>query len=231
MTTPTAVAPSLVALLVVVVAARHLPHAHRARFVAGADPPAGEPGWWRGRWARPRRRAGDVEVAEWCEHVARSLRGGSSLSRAFDDAALAVPVAAREFDELQRALRRGRSLPAALATIDADPTHAVGLVAPVLQACADLGGPAAAPLDRVAATLQARAAARAERATASAQARMSARVLTTLPVGMLLLLATADASVRTTLTTPAGTACLVAGSACNAAGWWWMRRITDGGGP
>lgn len=222
-------APVLTAVAVAVVVLRLAPLAAGPRLTGADTARTG-----RVRWPLQRRRrpaAGDLDIAEWCEHVARCLRGGQSLARSLDDAAVALPLAAAEFEGARHALRRGRSLPVALASLDADPSRPAGLVVPVLRACAELGGPAAAPLDRVAVTLQARAAARAERATSSAQARMSARVLTTLPVAMLALLALADGSVRSTLATPAGMVCVAVGGCCNVAGWWWMRRITNGDEP
>lgn len=190
----------------------------------------------RGRWSRRfrlqrgARPPDDLAVAAWCEHAARSLRGGHSLQRAMADAGVIVPEAATGFAGVTHAVERGRLLSDALAELDVDPSRPVGLVVPVLGACAQLGGPAAAPLERTAVTLQARAAERAERQANSAQARLSARVLTTMPVGMLALLAVAESSVRTTLATPAGVACVSAGALCNLAGWWWMRRIIERAG-
>ncbi len=99
---------------------------------------------------------------------------------------------------------------------------------PVLAACAELGGPAAMPLERVAATLHARSTERAERRTNSAQARLSAKVLSTVPVGVLALLALAEPAVRSTLVTPVGAACVVGGGLFNLAGWYWMRHLVGG---
>jgi tight adherence protein B len=185
---------------------------------------------WQG-WRRPSR-PGDDEIAEWCEQVARSVRAGSSLAGAVVQAGAELPRAGAAFSPAVRVLRRGRSLAEALAEIDesADPASAVGLVIPVLSACAELGGPAAMPLERVAATLHARSAERAERRTSSAQARLSARVLTTVPVGVLALLALVEPAVRSSLASGAGIACVVVGATSNVAGWWWMRRLIGGVG-
>jgi tight adherence protein B len=171
----------------------------------------------------------DDDVAEWCEQVARGVRAGSSLSHAVVQAGAAAPAGATVFQPVVRAITRGRGLADALGELtDADPGSGVGLVVPVLAACAELGGPAALPLERVAAVLHGRSAERAERQANSAQARLSARVLTTLPVGVLALLAVAEPAVRTSLTTSLGVACLVAGAALNLAGWYWMRRLIGG---
>jgi tight adherence protein B len=184
------------------------------------------------RWRLRRRgsRPDDDRVAEWCEQVARHVRAGSSLARAVAEGGSDVPGAGTAFDPTVRALRRGRGLADALGESDEadDPASAVGLVLPVLSACAELGGPAAMPLERVAATLHARAAEQAERHTSSAQARLSARVLTTVPVGVLALLALLEPAVRSSLRSSAGVVCVVAGGALNVAGWCWMRRIIGG---
>ena len=158
------------------------------RCVLGGAPEMRGPRW---RLWRRRSRPDDDRVAEWCEQVARHVRSGSSLARAVAEGGRDVLGAGAAFDPAVRALRRGRGLADALNQTDgaADPASAFGLVLPVLSACAELGGPAAMPLERAAATLHARAAERAERRTSSAQARLSARVLTTVPVGVLALLA------------------------------------------
>ena len=95
----------------------------------------------------------------------------------------------------------------------------------MLRSCAELGGPAASPLERVAATLRGRNAIREEQLAQSAQARMSARVMTMVPVGMLALLAGTDPNVRTAIGTPPGFAAVSVGAILNVTGWWWMQRI------
>jgi tight adherence protein B len=137
---------------------------------------------------------------------------------------------AAPFQPVVHALTRGRGLADALTetAIADDPTSAAGLVVPVLNACAELGGPAAMPLDRVAATLHARSAERAERKVNSAQARLSAQVLSTVPLGVLVLLALAEPAVRSTLISPVGVVCVVVGSLFNLAGWCWMRHLIGG---
>jgi tight adherence protein B len=128
-----------------------------------------------------------------------------------------------------RAVSRGRTLADALGDLaDDGPASATGLVAPVLVACAELGGPAALPLERVAATLHARSAEHAERRANSAQARLSARVLTTVPLGTLALLAVAEPTVRASLTSELGVVCVGLGGVLNLAGWFWMRRLVGG---
>ena len=184
-------------------------------------------------WARltRRRRAhvlGEVEVAAWCERVAAGVRAGSSLTAAVVDADAATVPAQRPFPGVGLALARGRRLAEALDPGPDGPGSAVGLLAPVLVAAAELGGPAASALDRVADTLLARAAERAERRTSSAQARLSARVLTMMPFGVLGVLVLTEPAIRDVVATPAGTACVVAGCALNGLGWWWMRTLIVG---
>lgn len=172
----------------------------------------------RRRWGRRRVAPPDpIALAHWCEGVARCVRGGDALrtvvDRPPDDASVATVV-----DAIRRHV--------------ADPHRAplppdAALVAAVVSACLDQGGPAAEPLDRAAGVLRARAAERDERRVQSAQARLSAVVLTWLPVGVLLLLAASSEAVRRVVTTPAGLAFVFAGSLLNLAGWWWMRRIVE----
>ncbi|MET0460527.1 MAG: type II secretion system F family protein [Ilumatobacteraceae bacterium] len=179
------------------------------------------------RWF-PRRREhapDEVAVAAWCERVAAGVRAGSTLTRAVTDADTTTAVSLRPFPGVSHALARGRNLASALDPVSDGPATPVGLLAPIMIAAAELGGPAAPPLERVADTLLARAAEREERHAASAQARLSARVLTTMPFGVLALLAVAEPSIRHVLVTPAGLTCLVAGSALNLLGWWWARHL------
>ena len=76
-----------------------------------------------------------------------------------------------------------------------------------------------------AATLRAPAAVAAEQQAQSAQARLSARVLTFVPVALLVLLAATDHKVRSAITTPAGVAVVSLGGLLNATGALWMRHI------
>ena len=122
-------------------------------------------------------------------------------------------------------VRRGESLVGALDAAGVDPASAVGLAFTVLRSCARFGGPAAAPLERAAATLRARDAVAAEQRAHSAQARLSARVLTLVPIALLILLAITDGNVRAAVATPAGATVVALGGVLNAAGALWMRRI------
>lgn len=166
----------------------------------------------------------DVDVANWCDDMARALRSGSSLTSAFRDTTYEHPVMAPIIDPMAAQVTRGQSLSHAIRDA-CDPSSASGLALTVVRSCAELGGPAAVPLERVAATLRARDAIRQEQRAQSAQAHMSARVLTFVPIGMLVLLATTDPNVRDAVGTPAGLAAVTLGVNLNVCGWWWMQRI------
>lgn len=173
------------------------------------------------RLRRRRRRARPVDpiaLAHWCESVARCVRGGdalrSALERAPDDESVAPLIGA---------VRRHIADPHRPAPLPPD----VALVAAVVAACLDQGGPAAEPLDRAAGVLRSRAAERDERRVQSAQARLSAAVLTWLPVAVLASLVVMSGAVRDVVASPLGLAFVIVGSLLNMAGWWWMRRIVE----
>jgi Flp pilus assembly protein TadB len=180
--------------------------------------------WWRRRPPPPT----ETDVAAWCERVSGGLRSGRSLRTAVVEADGGSEVGMRPFPDVVQAVQRGRSLGEAFRSVDADPSTPTGLSAPVLAACAELGGATAEPVDALADVLVARATERTERLTASAQARLSARVLTTVPFGVAGLLIAAEPSVRQVLPSPAGAMCVVGGGVLNLAGWWWMRTMIRG---
>ncbi len=198
----------------------------RLRPSTGRLPVPRPPRWpraaasWRS-WRRSPSGPTDLEVAAWCQRVARSSRAGSSLTQAIGEADAETPADRRPFPEVSHAVGRGRALADALDRGHADPSTPTGVAGPVLRACADVGGPPAPPLERVADVLTARAADADERVAATAQARLSTRVLTAVPIGVALFLAVSEPAIRGVLTTPAGLACLVAGVILNALGRWW----------
>ncbi len=153
------------------------------------------------------------------------MRAGRSLTAAVTDADAAVGDGRVPFPDVVHAVRRGRAIGEAFRAVRADPSTPIGLAAPVLATCADLGGPSAQPIEGVADILVARADERAERLTASAQARLSARVLSIVPFAVAVLLAVTEPSVRAAFTTPAGVAMVSLGLALNAAGWLWMTAM------
>lgn len=183
--------------------------------VTTSDPP-------RHTSCRPRRRrppvAEPIALAHWCEGVARRVRGGDALRVALehppDDEAVVPTI---------EAIRRRLARPGRAAPLPPD----AALVAAVVSACLEQGGPAAEPIDRAAGVLRARAAERDERRVQSAQARLSAVVLTSLPVAVLVVLVATSGAVRNVVSSPLGLTVVVIGSLLNIAGWWWMRRIVE----
>jgi Flp pilus assembly protein TadB len=188
-------------------------------FVATGAAPAPQP-------RRTPTRVDPIELAVWCDGLARAVRGGATLRQAVLDVAPPAAVAGH-IDGVRLQLERGAPLRAALEPRPPVPVH-LDLVLVVLRACAVHGGPPSEPIDRAAAALRQRAAVIAERRSQSAQAHMSAVVMTLLPGVLLGVLLLTSASVRSALTTPAGLAVVALGAATNLIGWWWMRRLIHG---
>lgn len=166
---------------------------------------------------------GANDVAAWCDHAARALRSGASLTAAIADATALQPAMSPVTGPILRRVGRGHSLLDALDIGDA--ATAPGLALTVLRSCARFGGPAAAPLERAATTLRSRAAIAEEQLAQSAQAKLSARVLTLVPLALLAVLAATDPKVRSAITTPTGLTVVFVGAALNVTGAMWMRRI------
>jgi Flp pilus assembly protein TadB len=191
------------------------------------------------RWRRHRRTdIGPAAVADWADHLARSLRHGTTLHAALStihpvDAGLAVHC-----EPLHHWLSRGASVVDAcdewsdhLAHHHRRGTDLLTTTAAVLAAVAMLGGTAAEPLDRLAVTMRQHVSDDLERNAHAAQAQMSARVLTVVPVAVLVLLLLTDDDVRSVVTRPTGLAVVVGGLTINTIGAVWMRHIASGGIP
>lgn len=175
---------------------------------------------------RRRRPPDDVDVARWCDALARSMRSGDTLVGAIRSSP--VPDTMQpHLTPVVLALDRGAG---AAVAVGAMRHRSPGLDAAVtvIAACATLGGPAAEPLDRVAVSLRRRVADTAERRAQSSQARLSAITLTVLPGAVLVVLIASSTTVRASVTGPAGTASVVAGITLNVIGWTWMRRVIGG---
>lgn len=105
----------------------------------------------------------------------------------------------------------------------------VALALTTLEMLARYGGSVPAALDRAAGTVRERRAAANERRAYAAQARLSAMVLSILPIGVVVWGLQGDRrTANFLLHERTGTMCLVGGLLLNAAGWFWMRRITEG---
>ena len=175
-----------------------------SRIDAGDDHTGGERSVWRHRTCT----ATASEWAAFLDTTSTEVRSGSSLIAALAHARSRHPtLAARVFSF------HG----------NADPDLAV--VAQSVSTALELGGPVAATLHHGAALLRERAAQRAEAMAYSAQARLSAKVLTAVPLVFTAWSAATSATFRRVITGSTGLTAAVAGLACNALGWWWMRHI------
>jgi tight adherence protein B len=172
----------------------------------------------------------DEALPSLLEEVASGRRAGTALALALSNVASsgapADPARQRLRDSLAP-VGRGQPLAEALASwreraASADERLAAGTLALI----ASLGGAPPAALDTAAAAVRERRALAAEVRTQSAQARASATVLTLLPPAFLVLAGLHDPRVADVLVrTPAGWACLAAGTALDALGAWWMWRL------
>ena len=174
-------------------------------------------------------RAVERALPEALDAVARSLRSGSSLRQAVDEAAVAIPGAlGHDLAGVRRSLRHGDSLGDALERWSVQrPLPGVRLAVAALSLGAETGGASAQAVDGVAATLRTNLAIAGEVRALSSQARLSALVIVLAPIAFSLLAFTTDGSTaRFLLGTPIGLGCLSLGLGLDAVGWWWMRRLT-----
>ena len=168
------------------------------------------------------------------ETLATSLRTGASLPTALQEAGATVdPPLGTELTAVARAAAHGRPVTDALdewsAQHDDPGTH---LAATALVLATVVGSTPAHAVDSVAATLRERLDLTAERRALGTQARASALVLALAPVAFATLLIMGDTpAAHFLLGSPAGWTCLVIGIAFDAAGAWWMSRLTRGPQP
>jgi Flp pilus assembly protein TadB len=131
---------------------------------------------------------------------------------------------------LRRSLARGQPVAEAVGApmdhggVAPRGAHHLTFACSMIGVLARVGGSPAAPLDRVAASLRLRAVDRQERLTNAAQAQMSARVLTLVPLAMLMLLLITDPDVRAAVAGPIGGLCVAIGLMLNLVGYAWMRH-------
>lgn len=199
------------------------------------DPPAAPDGRRQRRTLTLRRHASTVtpaSLAEWADELARSLRHGSTL-RVSLLAVLPDHEALRDRSApLRHQLERGAGVADACDRW-ADQVNAgsvagdapLAAFAAMVGAAAQLGGSVSTPLERFAVVMRQRVSDDLERGAQSAQAKLSARVLTMVPLAVLVLLLATDADVRMVLAQPAGAGVVAIGIALNTVGSWWMRRI------
>lgn len=160
--------------------------------------------------------------------VARSLRSGSSLRQALDEAAgsMTGPLG-EDLERLTGEIADGATLVDALARWPAlRPVPGVRLAAAALSLGAETGGASAQAVDGVAATLRTNLGIAGEVRALSSQARLSALVIVLAPIAFAVLAAATDGSTATFLLgTRFGLLCVAAGLGLDGLGWWWMRRI------
>ena len=187
---------------------------------------------WRARAAARAHRA--TQLPHALDDLAASLRSGASLPAALGEAgdALDAPLGP-ELAGLARAAARGRPVAEVLdewSTRHGDP--ATRLAATAMLLATMVGSAPARAVDGVASTVRERLDLAAERRALGAQARASALVLSAAPVVFTVVLVAGDPSAaHFLLGTPGGWACLAAGLTLDAAGAWWMARLTRGPHP
>jgi tight adherence protein B len=178
-----------------------------------------------GRAARRHRRA----LPAVLEEIARALRSGASLPVGLAEVCRTptdpvrrslVPVVAR--------MEAGEPATRALAWWrDRRDDPSVGLAVAALVLAGEGGGSRAWAVDQVAATLRDRLGLEDELRAQATQAQLSAVVLVVAPLVFAGLAAVVDPRVVLFLVSDAvGRICLVAGLVLDAAGAWWMTRIT-----
>ena len=183
--------------------------------------------WLHANRDRSRRRA-DSCLPPLLEAAAAGVRAGESLRTAL--MAAAASTEGRAAGDLRRelSLPDRRTGAAVLRWEQRWPTANVALAAAAVAVAIEVGGAAARSLDAVAATIRERQAIAHDVRVLSTQARVSAFVLGIAPLVFGALAGVIDPSTATFLvaTTP-GHLCLVTGLALDAAGLFWMHRLTD----
>jgi len=183
--------------------------------------------WLAARTGRDARRR-EAALPPLLEVIARSLRAGSSLHQAVEDAATQSLPGSDDLALVAATVVHGAPLSQALDRwAELRPLPGVQLAVAALSLSADAGGAGARAVDGVATTLRQRQAVMAEARALAVQARLSAVVIALAPVGFGLVAMAADSrSMRFLFGTPAGLGVLSLGLLLNLCGFAWMRRLT-----
>ncbi len=186
----------------------------------------------RRRTARRAARANAAALPEVCRAVAAELRAGAppatALTRAAEDVAAALAAHLRR---LASACQLGPPPPPDR-WADLPGAERLAAVGALWTVAAHAGNGLADGMDRLAASLAADERQRGEVAAQLAGPTASAAVLAALPLCGLGLAATLGAKpVAFLLWTPVGLGCLVVGGALDAAGVWWVRRLSARASP
>jgi tight adherence protein B len=180
------------------------------------------------RTARSRTQAVERQLADLVDACTLAVRGGASVSQAFE-------VAASEVEEPMASIvgravseqRLGASFDSVLSSI----SSAIGsedarLFALVMGIHHRSGGNVAAPLEEVAATVRQRVAIRRELRALTAQGRISGAVLGILPVAFFVVLATTShRELAPVYRSAAGAAMVVGGLVLEAIAYVWIRHL------
>ena len=171
----------------------------------------------------------EAQLPAALDRLAASLRSGSSLTMALGEVggSFDAPIGP-ELAALARETSHGRPVREVLDRWSAahdDPGTRLAAAALVLATV--VGSAPARAIDGVAATVRERLDLAAERRALAAQARASALVLSLAPVGFAAVLVVGDtAAADFLLGTSAGWVCLAVGVGLDAAGAWWMARLS-----
>lgn len=186
-------------------------------------PPAATSGGVPAPAPRRRHRSGTLEVARMVERLATVISTGSSMRRAWEAVATAMPRG--ELNDLARAVAAGAD-PRRAAGARLRGTEVISSLAAALTVCERTGAPTAGVLQSLADALRDLHDASLARRSAFAGPRSTARILLVLPLaglglGMLL----GGDPVRLLVTTTSGNLLALLGAVLTALGWWWMRRL------
>ena len=205
---------------------RHEPEATRSLSAAGLLLSRPQ-GWVSARTGKHDRRR-EAALPALLEGIARSLRAGSSLHQAVEDAAAQALAGSDDLALVAATVSHGSSLSQALDRwAELRPLPGVRLAVAALALSADAGGVSARAVDGVAMTLRQRQTVRAEARALATQARLSAVVMALAPIAFGLVAMAADSrSMRFLFGTPAGLGMLSLGLLLDLCGFAWMSRLT-----
>jgi len=169
------------------------------------------------------------------DELASAVRAGHSIPSALKVSVEQVegPLSS-DLEAVCARLDTGLPLAGALQQWAADhpKVRSIQIVAAALTLAATSGGTVASAIESVAETVRSELAIQAETSALASQAYASAVLVALLPVFFATVAAATDpGTVRFFLGSRVGLACLVLGTATDAAGWYWMRRIIKAANP
>jgi tight adherence protein B len=183
---------------------------------------------WISHAVRRRSERLEAQVREAVVALAAAVRAGRSIRGALEEAAREVgPPLGVHLEEALRRLRVGGPLDATLRSLgDGIGSADANLLVTVLDIHRRTGGDLPTMLDELAGIVAQRADARRTVRALTAQGRASGAVLAVLPIAFVTLLSwTGGDGLGAFYRTPLGSGLLLAGLACDAGGFLWIRRI------